>query len=124
MSDKCCSCASAPKLIFPCSGGSDVGEITDRAARQLTTDGIGRMYCLAGVGGRVSGIMASTESAGRILAIDGCPLDCAKNALQQAGFNDFEHVRITDLGLQKGESPVTAENLEKVVLEGASALLK
>ena len=124
MGDKCCSCASAPKLIFPCSGGSDVGEITDRAARQLTTDGIGRMYCLAGVGGRVSGIMASTESAGRILAIDGCPLDCAKNALQQAGFNDFEHVRITDLGLQKGESPVTAENLEKVVLEGASALLK
>lgn len=122
--DKCCSCASAPKLIFPCSGGSDVGEITDRAARQLTADGVGRMYCLAGVGGRVSGIMASTESAGRILAIDGCPLDCAKNALQQAGFNDFEHLCITELGLQKGQSPVTAENVEKVALEGASFLLK
>lgn len=125
MSSKCsCECEAAPKLIFPCSGGSDVGEITDRAARQLTADGVGRMYCLAGVGGRVSGIMASTESAGKILAIDGCPLDCAKNALQQAGFNDFEHLRITELGLQKGQSPVTAENVEKVALEGASFLLR
>ena len=122
--EKCCACSTAPKLIFPCSGGSDVGEITDRAARQLTADGVGKMYCLAGIGGRVSGIMASTASAGRVLAIDGCPLDCAKNALQQAGFSDFEHLRLADLGLLKGQSPATPENLEKVVLEGASALLR
>lgn len=82
------------------------------------------MYCLAGLGGRVSGIMASTESAGKILAIDGCPSDCAKHTLLQAGFTDFEHVRVTDLGLIKGESPVNDENTEKVAIEGASALLK
>jgi len=124
MREKCCSCASAPKLIFPCSGASDVGEIADHAGRKLTADGIGKMYCLAGVGGRVSGIMVSTKAAGKILAIDGCPLDCARNALKQAGFNDFEHVRVTDLGMEKGQSPVTDERVEAVVLEGASALLK
>jgi len=125
MSDKCsCSCSSAPKLIFPCSGASNVGEIADHAGRKLTKEGVGKMYCLAGLGGRVSGIMASTESAGKILAIDGCPSDCAKHTLLQAGFTDFEHVRVTDLGLIKGESPVNDENTEKVAIEGASALLK
>ena len=124
MSDKCCSGADAPKLIFPCSGASNVGEIADHAGRKMTKDGVGKMYCLAGIGGRVSGIMATTKSAGKILAIDGCPLDCVKNTLLQAGFDDFKHVRVTDLGLIKGESPVSGENVEKVAVEGASALLK
>ena len=43
-----CTCQAAPKLIFPCSGASDVGGLTDRAARQMTLDLEGRMYCLAG----------------------------------------------------------------------------
>ena len=50
-----CSCQTAPKLIFPCSGASDVGGLTDRAARQMTLDLMGKMYCLAGIGGRVEG---------------------------------------------------------------------
>ena len=54
-------CAAAPKLIFSCSGAADVGEISDRAARKLSAEGAGKMFCLAGVGGRVSGIMASTQ---------------------------------------------------------------
>ncbi|MBP8261454.1 MAG: hypothetical protein KA118_17530 [Verrucomicrobia bacterium] len=36
-----CSCQAAPKLVFPCSGASDVGGLTDRAARQMTLDGTG-----------------------------------------------------------------------------------
>ena len=124
MSENKCSCSSDPKLIFPCSGASNVGEIADHAARQLTSDGVGRMYCLAGIGGRVSGIIASTESAGKILAIDGCPSDCAKNTLLQAGFNEFDHVRVTDLGLIKGGSPVNEENVDKVPgVEGVLQLL-
>jgi len=121
---KCCACATAPNLIFPCSGASDVGEIADRAARKITADGVGKMYCLAGVGGRVGNIMVSTRAAGKILAIDGCPHDCAKNTLEQAGFAGFEHIRLSDIGLEKGESPVTEERIEQVALEGASVLLR
>ena len=58
-----CSCTAAPKLVFPCSGASDVGGLTDRAARQMTLDLTGKMYCLAGIGGRVEGIMANTKAA-------------------------------------------------------------
>jgi uncharacterized metal-binding protein len=110
-------------LIFACSGAADVGEIADKVARQLTKEGVGRMFCLAGVGGRISGIMKTTESASKILAIDGCELDCAKELLKQAGFTGFEHLRITDLGMLKGKTTVTEQNIAKVAEQGA-ALLK
>ncbi len=76
------------------------------------------MFCTAGIGGRVSGIMKTTESAERILAIDGCPLNCVKNSLEQAGFNKFHHLQLSDLGLEKCNSPVTEENISKVAAKG------
>ncbi len=106
---------AGPTLIFACSGAADVGAISDKAARQLTSEGAGKMYCLAGIGGRVSGIMETTRGAAKILAIDGCPLDCTKLCLEEAGFTDFEHMKVTDLGLEKGKSPVTDENTAAVV---------
>ena len=114
-------CGAAPTLIFACSGAADVGAISDRAARKLTADGAGKMYCLAGIGGRVAGILRTTEEAEKILAIDGCPLDCTKLSLEEAGFTEFEHLKITDLGLEKGKSPASVENIATVV---QAALLK
>jgi len=117
-----CACGSAPKLIFACSGAADVGAIADQAARKLTKDGVGSMYCLAGIGGRVSGIMATTESAAKILAIDGCPQSCSKKSLEQAGFKKYEHLQLAELGMQKGKTPPTPEAIAKVVAAGAARL--
>ena len=117
-----CACGTAPKLIFTCSGSSDVGAIADQAARKLTKDGAGKMYCLAGIGGRVSGIMASTEGAAMILAIDGCPVNCARKTLELAGFKKIKHLALSDIGLQKGQSPVTPENIDKVAQKAAPLL--
>ncbi|OGV75475.1 MAG: zinc-binding protein [Lentisphaerae bacterium RIFOXYB12_FULL_65_16] len=123
MSDKpSCACGAAPKLIFACSGSADVGAIADQTARKLAKDGVGKMYCLAGVGGRVSGIMATTKSAAKILAIDGCPLACAKNCLEQAGFRKYEHVQLADLGMAKGSTPVDAASIAKAAAAGAAKL--
>ena len=46
-----CACDAAPKLVFACSGTADVGHITDLAARKINSQGAGKMFCLAGVGG-------------------------------------------------------------------------
>ena len=118
--DSCCS--AGPTLIFACSGAADVGEIADRAARKLTKDSIGKMFCLAGIGGRVNGIMKTTESASKILAIDGCPLNCVKNCLAQAGFHQFTHLQLAELGLEKGKSPATNENFGKAVQKAVELL--
>ena len=118
-----CACGGAPKLIFACSGAADVGVIADQAARKLTKDGAGKMFCLAGIGGRVAGIMATTESAGKILAIDGCPLNCVKNSLEQAGFKKYEHLQLADLGMEKGKTPMSPEVIAKAVAAGAAKLV-
>jgi uncharacterized metal-binding protein len=115
-------CSVAPKLIFACSGAADVGRLSDLAARQLTAEGAGKMFCLAGIGGRVSGIMASTEAAQAILAIDGCPLDCAKKTLENANFTKFEHIRLSDLGMEKGKTAVRDEAVGAIVAEGKRRL--
>lgn len=117
-----CSCAGAPKLIFACSGAADVGAVADQAARKLTREGAGKMYCLAGIGGRVSGIMKSTEAAAAVLAIDGCPINCAKNTLDQAGFTGYKHLQMADLGLEKGKTPVCEESIAKVASKGIELL--
>ena len=115
-------CAGGPKLIFACSGAADVGEISDQAARKLTRDGLGKMFCLAGIGGKIAGIIEKTQTASKVLAIDGCDLDCAKNCLHHAGFGEFKHFRVTDLGIQKGQAAISDENVAKVV-QHATALL-
>ena len=117
-----CACSAAPKLIFACSGAADVGAIADQAARKLSRDGVGKMFCLAGVGGRVSGILKTTESADAILAIDGCPLNCVKHSLEQAGFMEFKHLQLADLGMAKGQTPPDEASIGKAADAGACLL--
>ncbi len=118
-----CQCSTAPKLIFPCSGASDVGEISDKVARRLTKEGEGKMYCLAGVGGRVPDILANVPLAQKILVIDGCPAECAKNTLLQAGFTVFEHLQLKELGLEKGQSAPSFDNIQTVAVKAAERLV-
>jgi uncharacterized metal-binding protein len=80
------------------------------------------MYCLAGIGGGVPDIVETTRSADRILVIDGCPTDCARKTLERAGFKTFTFVRVTDLGIEKGKTPVTEETIGKVAAAGVAAL--
>jgi len=102
-------------LIFSCSGAADVGELADQAARKLNRNGKGKMFCLAGIGGRVSGIIKSTEAAASILAIDGCALDCTKKSLEEAGFTRINHLRLTDLGFEKGDTEIRPDTIAQVV---------
>jgi len=105
--EKSCGCESNIKLIFPCSGAADVGEISDRASRELTRTGIAKMFCLTGIGGNISGMIASAKAADQVLVIDGCGSDCAKKTLEEKGLGNFLHLRVTDLGMKKSESPPT-----------------
>ena len=115
-------CQGGPTLIFSCSGAADVGAVSDQAARRLNQDGVWAMFCLAGVGGRVDSIMEKTRSASQILAIDGCGLDCVKKTLELAEIANVKHLRVTDLGLEKGKSPATDQNVDLIVTQGQAML--
>lgn len=110
-------CSGGDTLIFACSGAADVGEVADRVAREMTKQGIGKMFCLAGIGGRIEPILQKTSQATKILAIDGCAMNCVKSCLETAGFNQFEHLQLGDVGMVKSQTPATKENVEKVVVK-------
>ncbi len=123
MSGITCACGSSPTLIVACSGAADVGELADLTARRLSREKKGAMFCLAGVGARISGFVKSAEGADSILVIDGCPLNCAAKTLQAVSVNEFKHITITGLGLEKGKS-APAEATLKIVYDKACELLK
>lgn len=111
-----CLCEPTEVLIFPCSGGSNVGQIANEAAKDLTTLDHGKMYCLAGIGGHVSGLVELTKAAKKIVAIDGCPVECARKTLEHAGFKTDIHVVVTELGIQKVlDFMMDVDDINKVV---------
>jgi uncharacterized metal-binding protein len=109
-------------VVYACSGCSDAGELADRIARRLTREGAAEMSCLAGIGGRVKPLVNKAASAKRILAIDGCPLNCTRHTLELAGFQNFEHLELHKLGMRKNSCPVTDERITSGV-EAAKKIL-
>ena len=106
-----CSCSGNTDLMFSCSGAADIAEIGDRAVRTLHKAGDARMICLAGIAGKVELIEVNTRGADRVLVVDGCDSDCAKKTMEFGGFTDFIHLRVSDLGMEKGKTPVTDERI-------------
>lgn len=102
MADQCtCECQASDVLIFPCSGGSNVGQITNSAGVQLVRENLGRLFCLAGVGGHVESMLNSARGAAKIVAIDGCGVACARKTLEHAGVAPSVYAVVTELGIKK-----------------------
>ncbi|MBI5723098.1 MAG: putative zinc-binding protein [Planctomycetes bacterium] len=101
MADCCGSEKKKTVLFYGCSGGANVAEISDLAARQLMFDGCGTMFCLAGLGAEIPGMVQIAKDADLNLVIDGCPMDCAKKVFDRIGLKNYVHVRVTDLGIEK-----------------------
>lgn len=98
-----CACEAANVGLYACSGASNVGQIANQIAIELAKQGKGRMMCTAGIGGRISGIMKSTEGTDEIVVIDGCSLNCTRKSLELAGFTVNTHIVLTELGVVKNK---------------------
>jgi uncharacterized metal-binding protein len=111
-----CLCESTDILIFSCPRGANVGQMTNEVAKGLTARGLGNMYCLAGIGGHVNGIIESIKAAKKIVAIDGCSVKCAKKILEHMGFFSDLHVICTELGVKKNYSFfVSSDDVKKIM---------
>lgn len=100
MSKSCCGATPLP-MILACSGGSNVGQLTNQAAVELHREVHGKMFCLAGLGGGVAGLVQAAREAREVIVLDGCPLGCARAIVDQAGVRAARYVLVTDLGIEK-----------------------
>jgi len=96
----CCG-GGMTKVVLACSGGSNVGQMTNESAKRLDVAGEAKFFCLAGVGGQISGMVASVKGADKVLVLDGCPVACAKKCADQAGLTGYQYLVLTELGIEK-----------------------
>ena len=93
-----------------------MAEISDLAARKLMKEGTGKMFCLAGLGAEIEGMIQAARDAHMNLVIDGCPMDCAKKIFDKSGVTNYKQIKVTDLGIEKQSgAEVSAEQVDQVV---------
>jgi uncharacterized metal-binding protein len=98
-----------------CSGASNAGEFADKVTRLLDANGEVNMNCLTKIAINDEQLIAKYKAdPSKAIAVDGCPMHCAKKILEAAGVSGFTHVTITDLGVKKGSTPVTQQEIERI----------
>lgn len=102
MADGCCA-GGGEIMLLPCSGGSNVGQLSNQAAVELTQEGFGKMFCLAGIGGELSGFVQSARDVAEMVVIDGCSVGCAKAIFAKAGIPMKNYIVITDEEIEKNK---------------------
>ena len=123
-SASCCGAKGGKTvLLYACSGGANVAEISDQAARELMFEGRGAMLCQAGLGADIQGMVQTARDADVNLLIDGCPMDCAKKVFEKAGVTNYAYIRVTDLGIEKVKGiRCKDEQVAKVVAKARDVL--
>ncbi len=110
-----CSQPQVDTMILACSGGSNVGQLANQAAVELTQEGFGKLFCLAGMGAQLSGFVQSARDIPNLVVIDGCEIGCAKGVLEQARVPLRSYLVITDLGIDKNKDMnLKGEEIERV----------
>ncbi len=121
MADDTCCAATRKCMILACSGASNVGQLSNQAALELTKEGFGSMYCLAGIGAAISGFVQSARDVDEMVVIDGCPIGCARGVLKQQGVSERNYLVVTDLGFKKSKKfdldPLAVKKVKDAVRE-------
>jgi len=114
MAKECCT-PGGNIMILACSGGSNVGQLSNQAAIELTQEGFGKMFCLAGIGAHLGGFVQSAKDVPAMVAIDGCEVGCAKAILEHAEVPVKNYLVLTELGIEKNKNfNLKAEDIRKI----------
>lgn len=112
-----CGSDGKNRIIYACSGiGSNVGQLANAAACQLSLEGYGGGSCLAGVGGNIEKLVGVGKGADERIVIDGCPVACAKKIMDDKGLAINHYVLITDLGITKIPGPSFSKSDVQIVV--------
>lgn len=119
MAKECCK-GNGSIMILACAGGSNVGQLSNQAAVELTQEGWGKMFCLAGIAGHLSGFVQSAKDVPVMVAIDGCQVGCTKAILEHAQVPLKNYLVLTDLGIEKNKG----FNLKREDIDKAKTSIK
>ncbi len=120
-----CECTAEEITFLPCAGGSNCGQITNQVAIKLDEEGIGHIYCLAGIAAHIDGMVESAKGAKRLVALDGCQVACARKAIEHAGLKVTDWICVTEEGVAKNHQfKLAPEEIELIVRKTKESLTR
>ena len=93
-------------IVFSCYGGLSNTGITSalaclEAVKELGLEKVA-IGCLAGLLIGVKPVIGKTKAAKKVITVDGCPFECARKTVEQAGFTPTKSmVLVRDIGMKK-----------------------
>lgn len=92
-------------VIFSCFGGASNTGITSglaclEAVKKLGLEKVAIM-CLGGLPTGVKPVTGKTKAAKKIITVDGCPFECSRKIVEQAGFKPISIVLTRDISMKK-----------------------
>jgi uncharacterized metal-binding protein len=92
-------------VIFSCFGGASNTGITSGLACLEAVKELGltkaAIMCLGGLPTNVKPVFGKTKAAKKIITVDGCPFECARKVVEQAGFKPISIVLTRDIVMKK-----------------------
>jgi len=119
MSKECCT-KNQDVMILACSGASNLGQLANQAAVELTREGFGKMFCVASIGAHLPTFVEAAKKPDGLVTIDGCAVGCARKILEHADVPLQAYVVLYDLGIEKNSNT----NLIPSEVEKAKAAVK
>ena len=100
------SMPSHENIIYACFGGLSNTGITAALASLEAVKELGlakvSIGCLAGLSTKVPPVIGKTKVAKKVITIDGCPMQCSRKVVEQAGFGIAKSiVLVRDIGMKK-----------------------
>lgn len=107
-------------LVYSCSGASSAAQMANHIAVKMDRLEVAEMSCIAGVGGDVKPLVRTAKSGRPIIALDGCPLNCAAQILKRHGIKADKHYDLSKMGVKKAyhedfDPQQAAQVLEQIV---------
>jgi len=93
-------------IIFSCFGGLSNTGITSalasmEAVKQLGLDKVA-IGCLGGLPLKIIPVIGKTAAAKKVITVDGCPFECSRKIVEEAGFKVTKSiVLVRDIGMKK-----------------------
>ncbi len=89
-------------IILSCDGASSVGQIGHEVAVRLTKNGNGaRMCCITAIGANSKTHIDIARKARRLVAINGCNMECTSKLLRNLGIEPTYEITIAKEGVNK-----------------------
>ena len=93
-------------IIYTCFGGlSNTGLTAGLASLEAVKElGLAKVSigCLAGLSTKIPPVIGKTKAAKKVITVDGCPMECSKKVVEEAGFDIAKSiVLVRDIGMKK-----------------------